>query len=564
MKKLLVFLVLVFTMLFQSFAYADDIIVKIDPQHIIINNNDITNNDYPIMTAVRNGSRGEIYYVPARYICENLGIDCQYNPSVKKVFFEGKSYDVGALYMNGATEATTSTLSSSSIPYGYIDNGKAMISHWNFAPAAKDTSSIMLSGGSFGKGRELRFTLNTKNKEEIPPIRVEIISKELLEQILKTGTSPLSMSAEKGFDWLVKPEANQITTFSNGYAVETKVIKDEEEKRKLYEQMGTNYDEMLVDMGYFTQSFAIAKDGTKTPIGQYKFVQGPYQEGFFTYTASGGTPVTYGYIDLSGNTLPIVGTKVGSFNSGRALVKGSLEGSGYIDKTGKIVISSDNYKECYDFSEGLALVRVGDSYGFIDPSGNMAIPPQFGDTSSFQEGFASVTTSDGKRNFIDKTGKLILNEGYYDLNSFSEGLAMARRENTTSRKLETVYLNTSGEVAFKPDLNISGYSNEDFDFQDFHDGMASFYSYDHKIYGFIDKTGKIVYQQTPYFSNTAQFYYSEGLCRYQDKEFGKYGYKDKTGKIVIEAQFDYAEEFKDGFAIVTFNGGNGIIKNPLK
>ena len=34
--------------------------------------------------------------------------------------------------------------------------------------------------------------------------------------------------------------------------------------------------------------------------------------------------------------------------------------------------------------EGLALVRIGDKYGFIDTKGNYAINPQFDDAEPFQ------------------------------------------------------------------------------------------------------------------------------------------------------------------------------------
>ena len=45
---------------------------------------------------------------------------------------------------------------------------------------------------------------------------------------------------------------------------------------------------------------------------------------------------------------------------------------GYIDKTGKIVINPQ-FDEAGTFSDGLAVVRLGDKFGYIDTSGKIAV-----------------------------------------------------------------------------------------------------------------------------------------------------------------------------------------------
>ncbi|PSO65063.1 MAG: hypothetical protein BRC36_04695 [Cyanobacteria bacterium QH_2_48_84] len=49
---------------------------------------------------------------------------------------------------------------------------------------------------------------------------------------------------------------------------------------------------------------------------------------------------------------------------------------GYIDKTGEIVINRQ-FDYAGEFSEGLAMVKVGDKWGYIDKTGEMVINPQF-------------------------------------------------------------------------------------------------------------------------------------------------------------------------------------------
>lgn len=60
---------------------------------------------------------------------------------------------------------------------------------------------------------------------------------------------------------------------------------------------------------------------------------------------------------------------------------------GYIDGTGQIAIPL-RFNSAYDFSEGLARVVVGDKFGFIEKSGKIVIHPQFGLAFDFTEGLA--------------------------------------------------------------------------------------------------------------------------------------------------------------------------------
>jgi hypothetical protein len=59
-----------------------------------------------------------------------------------------------------------------------------------------------------------------------------------------------------------------------------------------------------------------------------------------------------------------------------------------------------------DFAEGLAVVKIGKQYGYIDQTGKIIIQPLFDIAFDFSEGIASVGL--GKKwRYIDKTGKFI-------------------------------------------------------------------------------------------------------------------------------------------------------------
>lgn len=81
---------------------------------------------------------------------------------------------------------------------------------------------------------------------------------------------------------------------------------------------------------------------------------------------------------------------------------------GFMDKNYKTVV--DNLTTASNFSEGMAVVGVGDSmdnaqYGYINTSGETVIPIDWMLASNFSNGYASVS-SDKSFAFIDKSGKV--------------------------------------------------------------------------------------------------------------------------------------------------------------
>lgn len=174
---------------------------------------------------------------------------------------------------------------------------------------------------------------------------------------------------------------------------------------------------------------------------------------------------------------------------------------GYIDKTGKLVISKFGNSW---FSEGLARVWIKNKYGFIDKQGKMVIKPQFESAHDFVEGLAYVKIDD-EHFYIDKTGKIVLRA--------SKGNYLACCD-------------------------------------DFTEGFAKIITRNNK-WGYIDKQGKVVIK--PQFDAAEEF--SEGLAavnRGADKTYsgGRWGYIDKTGRVVIDFQFEEVEPFRGGLALV--------------
>lgn len=226
---------------------------------------------------------------------------------------------------------------------------------------------------------------------------------------------------------------------------------------------------------------------------------------------------------------------IGYFNEGLAQLwvygTGGTK-TGYIDKTGKVVIPAE-YGTTGKFSEGLASVEKDGKFGFIDKTGKAVIPFQYPWTEygrpldEFHEGLAAVL-KDGSFGYIDKTGAEVIPFRFdYGL-SFSEGLAAVKKDGKWG------FIDKTGaEIIPFQYGNASSFS----------EGLAAVEK--DGVWGFIDKTGAEVIP----FQYDDVFSFSEGLAAMQ--EDGKWGYIDKAGKLVIPCKYEGgATPFSGGFAVV--------------
>lgn len=221
---------------------------------------------------------------------------------------------------------------------------------------------------------------------------------------------------------------------------------------------------------------------------------------------------------------------------------------GFIDSTGNVAIPPQ-YDELGLFSEGLAHVTVNGAKGFIDTTGNLIIEPHFSWAAGFYEGLAAVQLSpDGKIGYINKRGEMVIPTQFDYASYFSDGLALIGKIEEFG--MVYGYINKSGETVIAPQYSYAGIFNE---------GLAAVYV-DGKC-GFIDSTGKMVVP--PQYSVASDFH--EGLAAVKAaSDDGKYGYIDKTGNLVISYQYDGALPFSEGLAAVVINGKWGFIDSTGK
>ena len=91
---------------------------------------------------------------------------------------------------------------------------------------------------------------------------------------------------------------------------------------------------------------------------------------------------------------------------------------GFIDKQGRYVINPQ-FKDAFNFTEGLAAVQAGQRWGFVGGDGTFVMAPQFEEVFNFSEGRAAVLMGAGglskKRQLPDHP---LLRSGFYLLRRF--------------------------------------------------------------------------------------------------------------------------------------------------
>ena len=218
------------------------------------------------------------------------------------------------------------------------------------------------------------------------------------------------------------------------------------------------------------------------------------------------------------------------------------------------------YTHTWKFTEGLASVKKGNKWGFIDTTGKTVVPFQWDFVYPFDEGYAvvfsgTVTSYDipdtGYYGLIDTTGELIIPCEWTKMHSYAEGLALVQRDNKWG------FIDISGEtvIPFEWDDAVR-----------FIDGFARVKK-DGK-WGFIDTTGELVipcqWDYTGNFDDGIAIVFNGALNQYGSPSNGQYGYIDTEGNPIVACEFDKAYSFCEGFAAVQKNGKWGFIDRSGK
>ncbi len=197
------------------------------------------------------------------------------------------------------------------------------------------------------------------------------------------------------------------------------------------------------------------------------------------------------------------------------------------------------YLEAYEFSNGLAAVRSKPctdkcTYYYIDKGNQRAFAEEFNYAGNFEHGYAVVGIGNCEEDscmygLIDKRGKFLIAPEYEEINEPTEDFYLVAKDGKYG------FLNKKGEVVIS--LKYT-------DALPFSQGVAAV-GIDGNWF-FVDKTGKQAFYNR--FQNVSSF--SDSLCAATPDGIG-WGYIDMAGNYVIQPLYETAEDFVNGFGIIS-------------
>ena len=223
----------------------------------------------------------------------------------------------------------------------------------------------------------------------------------------------------------------------------------------------------------------------------------------------------------------------------------------------------------WDFSEGLAKVKINDKYGFINTKGEIVIEAKYESASDFSEGLAVVGIPDTEKEstqyykpekygYIDKDGNVVIEPQYEGCSDFKDGKA------TVKKGIKGAFIDKTGKEL--TDFKYTHGTGSDGVPLLLGDGLAVVSAIDVGIktgfFAIIDTNNNYepIVNQT--FGSVEEL--SSGLIAVKQAESmnkGKYGYIDSKGNLVIDYQYDTAWTFINEMAMVEKDGKVGLINS---
>jgi len=140
----------------------------------------------------------------------------------------------------------------------------------------------------------------------------------------------------------------------------------------------------------------------------------------------------------------------------------------------------------------------------------------------------------GRYGYIDKTGKIVIKPSFKLAGEFINGMAIVYKTNSDE---ESGFINTKGDLVYATSsyLAVNGFT---------------VYKLWDNVYDFNEDLARVIITTN----------YNKPDCIVLDYDNNKlhreFGYISKSGEIIIKAQYNYASDFKNGYAVVSYTKSN--------
>lgn len=250
------------------------------------------------------------------------------------------------------------------------------------------------------------------------------------------------------------------------------------------------------------------------------------------------------------------------FSEGLAAVRMEKEWV-YIDEKGKVVIRDARIRSARKFSNGLAAVYMDGGWGYIDTRGEEVIAPMFKFPVEFSENSAFLMMKSGRRVLINTEGEQLFPQ-YRFQGSFHNGFAPVKAEFKKdglpeSEDLKMGIVDAKGKEKMRAIYDFISSPGDDRRLAPVQIGTEALdlvlmpdaprpeldiHTHSGGKWGYVDTANQIVIN--PVYDEAKPF--SEGLAPVRRGTV--WGYVDTNGQEVIPAQFAWVGPFKNSVARV--------------
>jgi hypothetical protein len=201
-----------------------------------------------------------------------------------------------------------------------------------------------------------------------------------------------------------------------------------------------------------------------------------------------------------------------------------------------LLMGSSSFAEIQPFSEGLAVVKERDSYGYIDTTGKLVIPCHYSRAEAFSEGRAAVY-KDGNCGYLTREGIAITAFIFKQCQRFADGRAVVFQGSLRKAGL----LDPAGKLLIEPSINR---------LLDFSEGRGLVRDEQYRFYYITEQAG----MYNGFYQKAGSFNYGVAVVQVN----GKWGIINRRGMELVPPKYSRIEGFENGYAKVRIDGFSGL------
>lgn len=257
---------------------------------------------------------------------------------------------------------------------------------------------------------------------------------------------------------------------------------------------------------------------------------------------------------------------------------GEFDLCGYVESDTEVELIPKQFERALGFSEGLAAVRIGGVFGFVDLTGNVVIKPQFDLAGGFYQGLAEVLVGDVV-GVIDRTGKFVVEPQFARAVPFTADTLIVAEGDWENgyfqgfEKLEGLsgFFSTGGRPVGLYHISKGWITEPVYHVMQFDEPSRGLIwaTTEHQNYGpfgLLRSDG--TWQVLPVYSHVQRLMEGRAIVRgpstglmftHKGREIDPSGAVDRDGNLIVPLAFSFLSYWSGGYALTERDGRHGLV-----